>query len=85
MHNQTTYADNVLEHKDGPVIRDMAHFTDKNSGFEEKQVSLLALPVPVRYSKPILKHKYASQSSERETSSLTWGRKQVKQFPTQTN
>jgi hypothetical protein len=50
----------------------MAHFTDKNSGFEKKQVSLLALPVPIRYSEPILKHKYASQASELETSGLHW-------------
>jgi hypothetical protein len=63
----------------------MANFTDKNPGFEEKQVSLLALPVPVRYSKPILKHKYASQATEHKTSGLHWGRKQVEQFSIQKN
>jgi hypothetical protein len=34
------------------------YLTDKNTGFEQKQVTLLALSVPVRYSKPILKNKY---------------------------
>jgi hypothetical protein len=65
-HIQATYTNNVLEHKDWPVIWDMVHFTDKNSRFEEKQVSLLALSVPVRYSEPILKYEYASQVFEHE-------------------
>lgn len=50
------------------------HFTDKNSGFEEKQVSLLALPVPIRYSEPILKYKYASKVPEIEISDLHWAK-----------
>jgi hypothetical protein len=34
------------------------NLTDKNTGFEKKQVTFLALSVPIRYSKPILKNKY---------------------------
>lgn len=56
--NWVTYTDNLLQHKDRPVIWDSTHLTDKNTGFEQKQVSLLALSVPIRHSKPVLKNKF---------------------------
>jgi len=37
------------------------HLTDKNTGFEQKQVTLLALSFPIRYSKPILKNRHTYQ------------------------
>jgi len=40
------------------------HLTDKNAGFEQKQITLLALSVPIRYSKPILKNKYTHTHQE---------------------
>jgi len=47
------------------------HLTDKNTGFEQKQVTLLALSVPVRYSKPILKNKHTCQELLLSVKNLT--------------